>query len=280
MKDNMFYDVLEESLDLLPERSRFIVIDRFGIQNDKAQTLDAIGKKNNITRERVRQLVNDSIEQINKAKNEKYYKVQNIFTDYVNSKGGIVFRNKLLKHMYDNYSVKESVCNFYIYASEYIDSIQNNNRKPFAFAVFKKDFDFERWNKIHGFIEELLRKNNEALSFEKILKEINDNIGSVDAEHLREYLHISRTIENNSFDEWGFSRWNEINLRGVKDKVYLVLKHTGKAMHFRDIAKAIDEYGLNINGKATHPQTVHNELIKDNRFVLISRGTYDLSFRK
>jgi len=47
-------------------------------------------------------------------------------------------------------------------------------------------------------------------------------------------------------------------------------------MHFREIAESIDRYGLQKRGKITHPQTVHNELIKDNRFVLVGRGTYAL----
>jgi Holliday junction resolvasome RuvABC DNA-binding subunit len=45
-------------------------------------------------------------------------------------------------------------------------------------------------------------------------------------------------------------------------------------LHFRDIAKKIDEYHL--NKKKTHFQTVHNELIKDNNFVLVGRGIYAL----
>ena len=50
-----------------------------------------------------------------------------------------------------------------------------------------------------------------------------------------------------------------------------------KPLHFREIARLIDEHGLYKLGKKTHPQTVHNELIKDGRFVLVGRGTYALS---
>jgi DNA-directed RNA polymerase delta subunit len=39
----------------------------------------------------------------------------------------------------------------------------------------------------------------------------------------------------------------------------------------------IDRHGLQKGKKKTHPQTVHNELIKDKRFVLVGRGTYALS---
>ncbi|HAV11549.1 MAG TPA: hypothetical protein DCX32_03320 [Candidatus Moranbacteria bacterium] len=46
-------------------------------------------------------------------------------------------------------------------------------------------------------------------------------------------------------------------------------------MHFKDIAEEIDKSGL--NKKKTHPQTVHNELIKDKKFVLVGRGIYALA---
>jgi hypothetical protein len=46
--------------------------------------------------------------------------------------------------------------------------------------------------------------------------------------------------------------------------------------YFREIATLIDSYGLQ-KKRQSHPQTVHNELIKDKRFVLVGRGIYALS---
>ena len=45
-------------------------------------------------------------------------------------------------------------------------------------------------------------------------------------------------------------------------------------MHFSDIAKAISE--SNFKRKNVTTQAIHNELIKDRRFVLIGRGIYAL----
>ena len=44
--------------------------------------------------------------------------------------------------------------------------------------------------------------------------------------------------------------------------------------HFTEIAKLINQSGF--SGKKANIQTVHNELIKDKRFVLIGRGIYAL----
>jgi DNA-directed RNA polymerase delta subunit len=66
---------------------------------------------------------------------------------------------------------------------------------------------------------------------------------------------------------WGFSFWPEINPKNVRDKAYNVFKKSQKPLHFREVASLV--------GNAL-AQTVHNELIKDPRFVLVGRGLYAL----
>ena len=61
----------------------------------------------------------------------------------------------------------------------------------------------------------------------------------------------------------------------MKDKAHLVLKKEKSPKHFAEIAKLINVAGF--QGKKANIQTVHNELIKDARFVLIGRGIYALS---
>jgi len=52
------------------------------------------------------------------------------------------------------------------------------------------------------------------------------------------------------------------------------LADNGKPMHFSEIAKAIK--GSSFKRKDVTTQAIHNELIKDKRFVLIGRGIYAL----
>ncbi len=81
-------------------------------------------------------------------------------------------------------------------------------------------------------------------------------------------------MAKNPYNEWGLSAWPEITPRGVKDKAYLVTKKHGEPLHFREIAEKINE--TKFDHKTAYPQTVHNELIKDGRFVLVGRGIYAL----
>jgi DNA-directed RNA polymerase delta subunit len=58
----------------------------------------------------------------------------------------------------------------------------------------------------------------------------------------------------------------------MRDYAFLVMRRHGSPMHFSEVAKAINSHF----DRPSHMQTVHNELIKDDRFVLVGRGLYAL----
>jgi DNA-directed RNA polymerase delta subunit len=91
------------------------------------------------------------------------------------------------------------------------------------------------------------------------------------------YLETSKKIQVNKEGNLGLIDWPEIKPRGVRDKAYLAFKSHQKPLHFTEVAQMIDKLEYNLPNKKTYPQTVHNELIKDSRFVLVGRGTYALA---
>ncbi|HEB13675.1 MAG TPA: hypothetical protein ENI13_01705 [candidate division CPR3 bacterium] len=96
---------------------------------------------------------------------------------------------------------------------------------------------------------------------------------------LLSYLEVSKNILEGPDGKWGPSSWPEINPKGIKDKAYVVLKNEEAPLHFTEVAKFIDRLQDAIALSSSRPalaQTVHNELIKDDRFVLVGRGTYGL----
>jgi DNA-directed RNA polymerase delta subunit len=97
---------------------------------------------------------------------------------------------------------------------------------------------------------------------------------------LLSFLEASKHIMRSWDGKWGLRAWPDVNPRGIRDKAYLVLKRHEKPLHFTQVSKLIEEFQgefLQNKGKKVLPQTVHNELIKDQRFVLVGRGTYALS---
>lgn len=89
----------------------------------------------------------------------------------------------------------------------------------------------------------------------------------------RNYVSLSKKFAVNSYGDFGLAEWPHINPKTARDWAFLVLKKTQKPLHFTQLAKAIN--GLRVN-KPANTQTVHNELIKDNRFMLVGRGVYGL----
>lgn len=97
---------------------------------------------------------------------------------------------------------------------------------------------------------------------------VNDN------KALYSVLKAVAELEQNKFGHWGHSDSREINPKTINDKIYLVLKHNGKPMHYEDISKKINETAF--DGKKVNTATVHNELILDAKYVLVGRGLYAL----
>ena len=75
-------------------------------------------------------------------------------------------------------------------------------------------------------------------------------------------------------DIWGLIKWPTVNPKNIRDKIYVILADGEKPMHFSAIAKAIKT--SDFKRKDVTTQAIHNELIKDKRFVLIGRGIYAL----
>lgn len=73
---------------------------------------------------------------------------------------------------------------------------------------------------------------------------------------------------------WGLVKWPTVNPKNIRDKIYVILSENGKHMHFNEISEAIKE--SDFKRKDVTTQAIHNELIKDKRFVLIGRGIYAL----
>jgi len=87
-------------------------------------------------------------------------------------------------------------------------------------------------------------------------------------------LKAAKNINQNKFGHWGIHNWKEIKPKTVNDKIYLVLKQKNKPMHFVEIAEEINSIAF--DKKRANPATVHNELILDDKFILIGRGLYGL----
>ena len=97
------------------------------------------------------------------------------------------------------------------------------------------------------------------------------------AAFLNTCLEIAKKVEQGPLGNFGLVAWPEVRPKGVRDAAYLVLKKNGSPLHFREIALTANTLpGELFTKRKILPQTIHNELIRDGRFVLVGRGIYGL----
>jgi DNA-directed RNA polymerase delta subunit len=269
-------DATKRLLSVLSKRAQDVIVNRYGL-GAKAQklTLDAIGKKYSITRERVRQIENHSLATIRKS--TAYKDLAPVFAELkeeISSLGGVISEKDLLDHLAKDESTKNHF-HFLLVVGE-------------EFQRQKEDTDFKhRWHvdpemskKIEASLkrlysrlgdDELVVEGDLIDSFLEEVKDLNEKYKN--EEVIRRWLSISRKIDKNPLGEWGKASSPNVRAKGMRDYAFLVIRKHGEPIHFKEVAKAISQY---FNKKA-HVATTHNELIKDDRFVLVGRGLYALS---
>ena len=141
-----------------------------------------------------------------------------------------------------------------------------------------KDF-FSFWYEGHDTLsraKEVIQKTHSSFTGRKheLLRDGSKAHSRLEEEE-RAYLALSKKFGTNVYGDFGLTEWPEINPKTIRDRAYLVLKKAERPVHFREIAKLID--ARKFDAKAVYASTVHNELIKDRRFVLVGRGVYGLS---
>lgn len=241
----------------LPQRTKEVVSRRFGLETGKRETLEAIGKDLGVTRERVRQIEEDGFSRI-KPKLGQNQKVFQYFIERIKSFGGLKKETLLLENLGEKQS-QAQVCFLLTLSPDFKRAGETDELYPFwtlnqnSLALAKKV--------ISSFYQEL-KKTNHPLT-------INDftSPSALNKTALVSCLEVSKIIQKGPEGLFGLKSWPEINPRGVKDKAFLVFKKEKNPLHFNKVAELIGE---------VLPQTVHNELIRDDRFVLVGRGMYAL----
>jgi len=267
--------VIKRLLGTLPERAQNVLTSRYGLgTNTTPVTLEAIGKEYGITRERVRQIENYALSMIRKS--DAFKNEQVAFDELhaiVRKMGVIVSEDELLESLAKDVSTRNHI---------HLLLVLGN-----AFVKEKETEEFHhRWHvdqdvadKVHNSLrrlydsledDELVDESMLIDSFLRELQEINHELK--DKEILKRWLGLSKSIDRNPLGEWGRAHSPNVHAKGMRDYAYLVIKRHGSPMHFREVALTIAD----LFKRKAHEATCHNELIKDDRFVLVGRGIYAL----
>lgn len=273
--------IASKILSLLKERDRAILAKRFGLLGFNPRTLEAIGKEHNLTRERVRQIEKDSIKFLrSKLTDEELSEAVKMLTQIITDCGKIIKEIELIKILTSEATEEEkrSIL-FLLNIAEELLEIKESEMLHSAWAsvTYNHDFFTEIIKTAKDILKaegkplkelELIEKLKETELYKRHQVELNDKI-------LKNYIQLSKKISQNPFGEYGLNEWREITPKDVGDKAYVVMKHHKKPEHYSVITEMINKHGF--DKRVANKESVHNELIKDNRFVLVGRGIYALS---
>jgi len=267
MNEKLVFKLLD---NVSNERMRNIVALRFGLQGGRPMTLEQIGKKYKITRERVRQIERAAFFDLQKPAVIKVLKPMFSAIDgFLNKEGKLVREERLLSSLAGNRGAILFALNL---GQPYQKFIESNN---FHSLWTNSQNALSQADGLLVKIINDLKKNKNLLNFNDIFAYAKECGANLSKRALYSHIDASKHIGENSFGQYGLIKWSEISPRGAKDKAYLILKQEKRPLHFTKVADLINQAGLGKN--PAQPQTVHNELIKDPRFVLVGRGIYALS---
>lgn len=269
-------EVTKKLLSALTKRAQDVLISRYGLGTKPSKmTLDSIGKKYGITRERVRQIENHSLSSIRKSK--IYKDTEPVFTEIktlIMELGGIVSEHDLLKHLSKDSAVQNHLHFLLVVGEEFKKEKENEEFKH------RWHVDQELAKKVEEALKRLYSKlsDNELIFESDIISSFLDEVKELNEKYkedeiIKRWLSISHKIGKNPLGEWGRAESSNVNAKGMRDYAFLVIRKHGSPIHFKEVAKAITHYF----DKKAHIATTHNELIKDPRFVLVGRGLYALS---
>lgn len=253
------------------EREREIISRRFGLF-DRKETLEQIGELLSITRERVRQLEKSVVAKLrqNVAELPHISEVEEIFTKHLKELGNVARVSTLTEKVVgkDATKIDQSRVSFLAQLAPNLSVVDDNDH--FFHAVGLKAVHTEQQIKDHvSKIIDAIKKLGKPAE----MSTIDETVKHGDAAHLSALASTSKHLAT-LHNQWGLVKWPMVNPKNIRDKIYVILQQNGKPMHFSEIAGAIKDSSFKRKDVTT--QAIHNELIKDKRFVLIGRGIYAL----
>lgn len=285
---NLTNEILES---IQNPRTREVIMRRFGLKDGNRQTLEAIGQNYGITRERVRQIEENGLGSLRQSKViNRLNPVFEAFKSHLAEHGEFKKEDRLYDDLaYVCYPVKE------------IERLKKEGQKELArcqasfFLFLTLGDEFERlpeddhfypvWTmnreaqkrakKTVDSLVKFLESKKSVMKDKDLLNAAKELFPELSEKAASSYIDASKRIEQNHLGDFGLAYWPEISPKGVKDKAFIILKKEGRPLHFSEVTDLINKV-LPSNRQA-YVQTVHNELIKDGRFVLVGRGLYALS---
>lgn len=267
-------NAIKASLNIIEQdREKEIISRRFGLAGPK-ETLEQIGEMLSITRERVRQLEKAILIRLRiaaeEAKIPELTVAEKLLIRNLTEMGRFARISRLADKIYGQ-PTPEEIANLEFLGdiSANLTIIDESDKHHASIGIAEYGDAKTVRHKIEEIVA-VIKAHKAPLT----LDELDGKLDYEHPDHIQAIASISKLLATLN-GLIGLAKWPAVNPKNIRDKIFVVLETKKEPMHFSDIAKAIA--ASNFKRKNVTIQAIHNELIKDSRFVLIGRGIYALS---
>ncbi len=270
-------DLINNLLILLSPKEKHIIENRYSLNERPHATLEKIGREFGVTRERIRQIEKNALKKLSRNVVNTKLNVFNQFANTIIQKyEGVVLEEKIVSELLalvnDQKGVDPSAVKLSLELDANLEKMPNTiNYYPY----FKlKTIERKEIMNICELAIKFLESKNEVEGIDAVLAYLESKTGGKLAKQfVMSCLELDRRIKLIKKGV-GLASWRNINPRTLRDKILYILNETQKPLHYVEISNRIS--ASRFDQKTINVQAVHNELIRDNSFVLIGRGIYAL----
>lgn len=268
-------NAIQGSLKIIEQdREREIISRRFGLSGQK-ETLEQIGETLSITRERVRQLEKAILVRLRIGGDDgiipELAPAEKLLIRNLTEMGRVARVSNLADKIYGRPASPSEIAELAFIGdiSTSLTLLDNNDRFYQAIGIAEYGDRLALIEKIDQVVN-TIKKHGSPMT----LDQLDEKLDYEHPSHIAAVASLSKALATLN-GLWGLAKWPEVNPKNIRDKIYVVLEANKQPMHFSEISKTIAN--SNFKRKNVTTQAIHNELIKDPRFVLIGRGVYALN---
>ena len=275
IKRNIDIDrLVKDALQVPDDRAKTIILHRYCLGVPSKRTLADLGGEYSLTRERIRQIEAAALKAVRRRleNDAELLQLLELIHRCLNETGNLrradMVARDLAVLLNQNSQKEEELYHKLHFLARVMDepTITEGN----------EDWHPSWYNKVEAYdtaktlVSQLLKTKEH--DFDKFLKTTSSKFNLPDTVVVN-HVSISKRFMVGPYGDLGADHWPAVNPKTVRDKAHLVLVKESKPLHFREIAELVNK----LSAKERAPATVHNELIKDPRFILVGRGTYTLN---
>lgn len=266
----------------LSERTRNVVCDRYGLWDGISETLEDIGNKLGVTRERIRQIEGKGLKRLHRVIGPilpEFIRIK--LTQRMTSEEGVLSEEEIVEAFADDCSLTEASAALGLMRDLHGQSDMFGHEfaevEPSVYAASAESAgQYKRCvSLLHAILADLRRPLDEAQLWEQVILR-STGVFTPSRKLVQRTLNISPSFHVLSNGTVVLSRVMNAKRGRVITLCEEVLERLGRPAHFSEIAKKINN--LDESVRKLSEGTIHNVLISRREvFVWVKNGTYGLA---